>query len=167
MEIEKYVASFVEGFKEANVNFVAGLPASKIFWVHKAIGEDPYFTYVQVTNEGQGVAICAGAWFGGKKPAILMENSGLYVSTYTLTRLCMAFGLPVMLIIALRGEVGDGNWWLVPWGSTTTGILDLFKIPYTIVEDPEKLKDAIMRTQITLDASKYPAAVVLSGELAR
>ena len=74
-------------------------------------GQDPAFTTVQVTNEAEGLAVCAGAWLGGLRPALLMENTGLLVAVHNLEYVCAYYGIPVLLVMSYRGAVGDGLWW--------------------------------------------------------
>ena len=67
--------------KEVGVNFVSGLPDGWQRDLHELIEGDNEMQYVPVCNEGVGFALCAGAWLGGKKSALIMENSGLRVAT--------------------------------------------------------------------------------------
>jgi phosphonopyruvate decarboxylase len=57
-------------------------------------------------NEGDAVAICAGASLGGKKPVVLMQNSGLGNAVSPLTSLNAIFNIPVLGFVSLRGEPG-------------------------------------------------------------
>jgi len=86
MEVGK-ARAVVEGLKEAGVNFAAGLPDSQFHEVYELIAEDPSFKYVGVGNEAEGAAVAMGAWFGGKKPVLLIATSGLLVATFSLARL--------------------------------------------------------------------------------
>ena len=40
-------------------------------------------------NEGVGFSVCAGAWLGGKKPVLIMENSGLRVAAEYIARISL------------------------------------------------------------------------------
>ena len=85
---------------------------------------DPKITYVQVASENDGVGVCMGAWLGGMKPALLVENTGFTLGTYALLRGPMAFGVPLLLLISHRGELGDERWFSVPFGWGTKPLLD-------------------------------------------
>src|SRR3990170_943514 len=132
----------VEGLKEAGVTLVACVPDSWMWEVYHLISQDKHFKSVAVCNEGEGVAICSGAWLGGKKAVMLMENSGLRVASEALGRL---FGAPVMMFMGYRGDMGDGNWWSVPIGTTTEPMLHALKIPYAIVTSEDEIKKSIGR----------------------
>jgi sulfopyruvate decarboxylase TPP-binding subunit len=67
--MKQYAVIVHEALKESGINFVAYLPDDQIHDAQKLITEDKDFTTVGVTNEGEAVAACAGAWLGGAKPA--------------------------------------------------------------------------------------------------
>jgi len=81
-------------------------------------------------NEGDAVAICAGAQLGGKKSVFLCQNSGLTNATSPLTSLIYTFKIPLLGIVSLRGEPGgkpdEPQHELM--GQITTGLLDLMRI---------------------------------------
>jgi sulfopyruvate decarboxylase subunit alpha len=153
--------SVVQGLKQAGVNLAAVVPDSWLYEVYKLLGEDDNFRVVPVTNEGEGVALCAGAWLGGKKAVMLMENSGLRVACEALGRLQ---GMPVMLFMSYRGDLGDGNWWAVGMGKTTKPILEALGIPYAVVDKEEGIVKAVERAYKTLAASRSHVAVLFTGD---
>ena len=72
--MKQYAVIVHEALKESGINFVAYLPDDQIHDAQKLITEDKDFTTVGVTNEGEAVAACAGAWLGGAKPALLIAD---------------------------------------------------------------------------------------------
>lgn len=62
--MKQYAVIVHEALKESGINFVAYLPDDQIHDAQKLITEDKDFTTVGVTNEGEAVAACAGAWLG-------------------------------------------------------------------------------------------------------
>jgi len=97
------VTAIIAGLKEAGINFVATLPCTAVAPVIPHLMRDPQFKHVPVGNEGDGIVICAGAWLGGKKPALLIENTGVLVGAYALTGLdCIYGGFPMLLVVDQR-----------------------------------------------------------------
>src|SRR4030095_3536440 len=130
----------MESLKESGVPFVAYLPDDQIHDVEKMIKEDPSFVSVAVANEGEGVATCAGAWLGGGKPTLIIADSGLLVATWPLASLAVSYGIPILVLIAHRGEIGDrANWRFITYKFTTAPILQALQIPY-VPAVPKKLK---------------------------
>lgn len=155
-------ALVVNGLKEAEISFLTVLPESWLFEVHRRVNADPFFTVVPVANESDGVGICAGAWLGGKKSAILMENSGLRVACESLARLQ---GIPVLLLMSYRGDWGDAPWWAASMGATTEPLLTALRIPYRVVRREEEIVPALARAVRSLNAYRSHAALLFGGEL--
>lgn len=145
----------------AGISFVAAFPSSTLSETERLIEADSRFRCVFASNEGEGVAICGGAWMAGQKPALIMENSGLSMVTYQVIRLNAAFEVPLLMVLDYRGDLGDGNWWAVPFGWTTPPLLDALRIPYAIAERPDELHDKVGRLTRTAFHSKYPTALIL------
>ena len=123
-----------------------------------------YVTF-PVTNEGEGASIAAGVWLTGSRAALIMENSGLRVATESLARLGMTHGIPVVMLMSYRGDVGEEQWYGIPHGITMEPLLQTLRIPYVIVRKAEEIKRAIGNAYKTADSSKYHVAVVFSGEI--
>ena len=62
---------------------------------------------VMAANEGEAVAIAAGASIGGRKSIVLMQNSGLTNAVSPLVSLIHPFQIPVLGFVSLRGEPGQ------------------------------------------------------------
>jgi len=155
----------IEGLKEAGVSIVCTLPESYLKQVFVKVSRDPEFEHVPVTNEGEGASIAAGVWLTGKRAALIMENSGLRVATESLARLGMTHGIPVVMLMSYRGDVGEEQWYGIPHGITMEPLLHTLRIPYVIVRKAEEIKRAIGNAYKTADSSKYHVAVVFSGEI--
>ncbi|MBI4527444.1 MAG: sulfopyruvate decarboxylase subunit alpha [Deltaproteobacteria bacterium] len=164
----QYATIVYNALKEAGINFVAYLPDDQIHDTQKMIVEDSDFITVAVANEGEGVAACAGAWLGGRKPALIIADSGFLVATWPLASLTVSYGIPILVIIAHRGEVGDrANWRFITYKFTTEPILQALQIPYLRASKPEEAREAITGAQLSASLWLHPVAVLLSGEVLR
>ena len=168
----KHEASLCEivhdALKESGINFVAYLPDDQIHDAQKLLTEDPSFITVGATNEAQAVSACAGAWLGGAKPALLIADSGFLVATWPLASLGVSYGIPMLILIAHRGEVGDrANWRFITYKFTTEPILQALQIPYVRASRPEETKEVIMGAKLSTFLWQHPVAVLLSGEVLR
>ena len=163
---DEAITAIITGLKEAGIDFVATLPCTGNTPVIPHIMRDPHFKHVAVSNEGDGIVVCAGAWMGGKKPALIIENAGVVLGAYALTGLDgMYGGMPMLLILDHRGGFGEGTgYFYFPGGQMAPVILEALKIPYTIVQESAKLAGEIVRGQKTAVAYGKPAAILLSGE---
>lgn len=95
---------FGKALSERSYNFYSGVPCSFLkYLINYAINEEDF---VMAANEGDAVAICAGAYLGGRKPVFLCQNSGLANAVSPLTSLTYTFEIPVLGFVSLRGEAG-------------------------------------------------------------
>ena len=158
------VEAVVQGLKKAGVDFVSLLPDSDFSELQERVGSDKDFTYVSVSNEAIGVGVCAGAWLSGKRPALLVPTSGLLVSAWPLTSICMAWGLPLLMLIPYRGDIGDAFWLMGPYKDTTESLLQVLHVPYAVVAKQEDISKAIVDALGSTISWQRPVAVLLTGE---
>jgi phosphonopyruvate decarboxylase len=96
--------SFGEELSRYGFKFFSGVPCSFLKdLINYAIND---LRYVAAANEGDAVAIASGAYVGGLKSAVLMQNSGLSNAVSPLTSLNYTFQIPVLGFVSLRGEEG-------------------------------------------------------------
>ncbi|MGZ7445023.1 phosphonopyruvate decarboxylase [Paenibacillus sp. TH7-28] len=95
---------FGEELRELGFTFFSGVPCSYLKnLINYAINE---CDYVAAANEGDAIAIASGAYLGGKKSVVLMQNSGLTNAVSPLTSLIYPFRIPLLGFVSLRGEPG-------------------------------------------------------------
>src|SRR6202046_624581 len=161
------VDKVIAGLKAAGVSVVCYLPDSLLKELYPALDRDPDIRTIRVTNEGEGASICGGIWLSGKRAALVMENSGLRASIEPLARMGMGAGIPVVMLMSYRGELGENNWWAIPHGMTMEPGLDALRIPYRLVDQEAKISQAIEDAYAWSYASYYHSAVALGGEVVR
>lgn len=164
---QEAVEAVIAGLKAAGVSVVCYLPDSLFKELYPALDADPDIRTIRVTNEGEGAAICGGVFLSGKRAALIMENSGLRAAIEPLARMGMGAGIPVIMLMSYRGDLGENNWWAVPHGMTMEPLLGAMRIPYRVVDDETKVKQAIKDAFTWSYASYYHSAISLTGELVR
>jgi sulfopyruvate decarboxylase subunit alpha len=116
------------GLKLAGIDFVASVPCVNLQHLLDLIDADPEIIHIPVTREEEGVGICAGAWMGGRRPALLMQNSGLGNSINALASLNFLYGIPLLMIVSHRGCEGEPIVGQIPMGRLTPTLLDAMDI---------------------------------------
>jgi phosphonopyruvate decarboxylase len=119
---------FGELLKNRGFTFFSGVPCSLLKGlINHAINN---FDYVTATNEGEAVAIAAGAHLAGRKSCVLMQNSGFTNALNPLTSLNSCFQIPVLGFVSWRGEPGTAD---EPehdlMGGVLPELLDVCRIP--------------------------------------
>ena len=125
---------FGDSLKKNGFNFFAGVPCSyQKDLINYAIN---YSSFVMSSNEGDAISSCAGAYYAGKKPVVLMQNSGLGNAVSPLTSLTYNYKIPMLGFISLRGEPGTKD---EPqhklMGEITCDLLDLMKIKWVLLKN--------------------------------
>lgn len=150
--------------KEAGVTIVAGLPDSLLKSAYRLMAKDPAIRYIPVTNEGEMPGIVAGAYLGGKRALMVMENSGLRQACEPLARFAFAHQVPMVMVMAFRGDLGESNWWGHNHAQTMEPVLEALRIPYWFVRHLEDLKPSLRRAYVHADSSQWPVALIFCGE---
>ena len=153
----------VEAMKEAGVNFVASLPDVNLSKLLAAVDEERELTHVTLCREEEGVGICAGAYIGGRTPAIIMQNAGFLNSCNALTTTALNFNIPMLLMIYYAGDIGDEGFSTL--GSVTEPVLRGLGLRYYVLRNNEEI-GATVKGAVTLAVdSRRPVAVLLTKDV--
>ena len=79
-EVVLHPASVVEELKKNNISHVVWLPDSETNFMYQLLTGEPSLSLVPVCREGETMAIAAGLWVGGKRPIVLIQNTGIFES---------------------------------------------------------------------------------------
>lgn len=156
----------VAGLKAAGIDFVSYIPETRLSEILPVMTSDGSFTLVPVASEAEAVGIAAGAALGGKRAAVYMEGTGLFVSTYNLLTIGERYGVPMLLLVAYVGSFEDqrNSYLFSHYGNKTQGILETLGIQYSIVESGERLETQIQDAVRMMHALKQPVALLFTGE---
>jgi len=156
----------VRGLKEAGVNFVTYLPETRLSQILPLIRDDPQMELIAAASEQEGVTIAAGATLGGKQAAVYMENTGIYVSSYSLLAVGKQLGVPILLVVGYLGGVPDqrNSFLYATIGSHTIPVLRGLGIEYMVLEDGDKLEAKIKDAVRAANALRGPFALLFAGE---
>jgi sulfopyruvate decarboxylase subunit alpha len=164
--MQPHLAGLVlKGLKEAQVRVVVALPDTLLKGVYQAAAKDPELRYIPVTNEAEGAALAAGAYAGGKRSVLVMENSGLRASCEALARIGLVNAFPVVMLMGYRGDVGERFHWGLNHGITMEPLLQAMRIPYLMVEREDDIVSSVGRAVIHAVNSQYHSAVVFRHPL--
>ena len=101
-----HARDFVDAARAHGFNCYAGVPCSFLTpFINYVIGAQG-LRYLSAANEGDAVAIAAGAWLGGQRAVAMMQNSGLGNAVSPLTSLTYTFRIPILVVCTHRGAPG-------------------------------------------------------------
>jgi sulfopyruvate decarboxylase subunit beta len=97
--------ALIAALREARIEFVVALPdlvtSDGLLW---PLSRDPGFQLVRVCKEDEGVAICAGLAFAGRRAVLLIQQTGLLDSVNALRAVGVEYEQPVAMIVGLQGK---------------------------------------------------------------
>ena len=149
------------GLKDAGIDFIVSVPCADLSKLLDMIDKDNDITHIPVTREEEGIGICAGAYLGGKKTAILMQNSGLGNSINALKSLMELYEFPLIMIMSHRGTEGENICGQVPMGESTPRILEAMDFRFFKPGNPEAAYEAIFDSwDLSIEVGK-PVSILL------
>jgi sulfopyruvate decarboxylase TPP-binding subunit len=155
-----------DAIRDNGLDFVVGLPCSGFTATQELLMADQAIRYLPVANEGTGLAVCAGAWLGGKRPAALIENFGLFASAYQLLRGHLSYGIPTLLLTEYRGDTGDQEFF-AETGELTPQFLAGMRLNHRVVDQVGDLSAAVRDAQRWMNACLRPFALLPTFDLTR
>ena len=149
------------GLKDVGIDFIVSVPCVNLSKILNMIDYDDEIIHIPVTREEEGIGICAGAYLGGKKPAILMQNSGLGNSINALKSLTELYEMPLLMIMSHRGTEGENICGQVPMGESTPRILEAMDFKFFKPAKPDGAYEDIREAwELSCEEGK-PVSVLL------
>ena len=155
---------FVHAAQARGFDLYAGVPCSYLKpFINYVIDADD-LQYVGAANEGDAVAIAAGAELGGRRSVVMLQNSGLGNTVNPLTSLTYTFRIPVLVIVTLRGEPGgapdEPQHELM--GQITTGMLEQMGVPWSwFPDEADAIESVLDQVDAHMNAEHRPYALVM------
>jgi phosphonopyruvate decarboxylase len=141
-------------------DFFAGVPCSLIEDLIAVLEVHPRLPYIPAPREDVAVGLAAGAWFAGRRPAVLMQNSGLGTSLNALASLALMYGLPALLLVTWRGHLGKDAPEHILTGEISPALLELLRIPHRVLT-ADTLEADLAWTVETMDRAMQPVALLV------
>ena len=149
------------GLKDAGIDFIVSVPCVNLTKLLNMIDEDDEIIHIPVTREEEGIGLCAGAYLGGKRTAILMQNSGLGNSINALKSLTELYGFPLLMIMSHRGTEGENICGQVPMGQSTPLILEAMNFNFFTPGTPEGAYENIINSWELSEEEGKPVSILL------
>ena len=112
-----------------NIDFVTTVPCKQLAGVIDAVEENDAIYHIPANKEDEGMGLCAGAFMGGKRPMIIMQNTAIGVTINTLVTLTQFYRMPLPMLISYRGELGEPVACQVEMAVHTKALLAQLNIP--------------------------------------
>lgn len=140
---------------------VVMIPDSESARLFDEVRACPDLAVISPTREGEGIAIAAGLWVGGRKPLVVIQNTGLMEAGDALRGCAIGPHIPLRLMVGWRGY-GGAQAGALPIDSAhpfTEPLLAAWEIPtWHMMSDDDLGHLATM--DHTAESTTLPAAVL-------
>ncbi len=153
---------FVKGLQGIGFDFFTGVPDTILGGIIAHLTEERLYT--PAVREDEALAMAAGAYLGGKIPAVLMQNSGLGNALNVLDSLNLIYQIPCLLLISWRGFEGKDAPEHLVMGETMTQLLDMVRIPHRTLAS-ETIVEDLQWTAKTFKEQRAARPLAMLGEL--
>ena len=126
-------AAFAALLEAQGYDFFTGVPCSMISGLIATLETHPRLPYVAAVREDVAVGLAAGAWLAGRRPMVLMQNSGLGTSLNALVSLSLMYRLPALLLVTWRGHAGKDAPEHLLMGEISPSLLEMIRIPHRVL----------------------------------
>ncbi|HJO83534.1 MAG: thiamine pyrophosphate-binding protein [SAR202 cluster bacterium] len=152
----------IDQLKKNDVTHVVWLPDSETNFMYERMAAEQSIALVSVCREGESMGVAAGLWIGGKKPVVLIQNTGMFESGDSIRGLGLDIGFPMVMMVGYRGWTRHG----VTADSAarfTEPILDAWGINYFLVETDSDV-DRISVAFEEAERTQSPVACLMGAE---
>jgi len=94
----------LDELRKQGVTDVLGVPDNAARALLDLLAPDPSIRLLTVTREGEAFAIASGLWVGGRRPVVLIQNTGLLESGDALRGTAMRMRVPLVCLVTVRGH---------------------------------------------------------------
>ena len=156
----------VDDLVRNKITFVTTVPCKQLAGVIDVLGDNNDVLHVPCNKEDEGMGLCAGAYLGGGRPCIIMQNTAIGIVVNALATLIQYYQIPLPMVISYRGEVGEKVACQVEMAIHTKALLNQLSIPTFHFHHSEQVSelDGILKyTQMC----KKPTAILTDANFWR
>ena len=125
---------------------------------------DPAALSVALTTEEEGVALLAGADLGGARGVLLMQSSGAG-NCVNMLSLIKGGHFPLLTLVSMRGDFGEGNPWQYPMGQAVEPVLNAMGVICLRIDRPDDVVPTVEAACAMVFQAGNAVAVLLTQRL--
>jgi sulfopyruvate decarboxylase TPP-binding subunit len=162
MEAVLHPPAIIDELIKNRITHVVWLPDSETNFMYQTLLSEPSLDLVPVCREGETIAIAAGLWVGGKRPIVLIQNTGVFESGDSIRGMGLDVHQPLVMLIGYRGWTRHG---VTPdsAGRYIEHILHSWGISYYLIETDDDA-DLISVAVAEAERTQKPVGVLVGAE---
>ena len=118
---------------------------------------------VRVCREGEAWALAAGLYLAGKRPLVMIQNTGLFESGDALRNFLFDLKLPLVAVIGYRSALVPGN--NDSACKFTEPMLKTWGLDYVVIRAPDELPLMCEHLRVSLAAGRPGVVLVAEGRM--
>jgi len=151
-------SQFVQLLLDEGFDFFTGVPCSLVKGVIAEL--ERLGSYIPETREDAAVGLATGAYLAGKKPVVIMQNSGLGVCLNALASLNLPYRIPCLLLVTWRGYQGKDAPEHLIMGEASPSLMQAIHLPHRVLAE-DRVQESLRWASDTLRTAHLPAALLL------
>lgn len=141
MEADPRSQAIIDGLEAIDPEHVLYLPSSTLKTIINYCLERPNTNTFPVPIEVEGVGILSGLVMAGARAVMIIQDNGVGNLLTALTTFPQAYHLPQLMIVSLRGGLGEYNSMIHTFCEHVESILDAAQIRYFKLDGKVPLSD--------------------------
>jgi sulfopyruvate decarboxylase TPP-binding subunit len=123
--------------RELDITHVVWLPDSALGPWEQALASSDSLQLVRVCREGEAWAIAAGLHLGGKRPLVVIQNTGFFESGDAMRNVLFDLRLPLLAVVGYRSYLVHGS--TDSARRFTEPIINAWGLRHVLVSRPDEL----------------------------
>ena len=156
--------NIVDELKKQGITHAVGVPDNGSARIYEILRAESGIEVITVTREGEAFAIASGLYVGGKKPVIIIQNTGFLESGDAIRGTVVNMKVPVVVFIGYRGYHNrDANGrWVDSVATFLEPTLKAWNLSYEMLETDDDIP-CIGRVFEKAATTSLPVAILLVG----
>lgn len=157
-----FAEALMAAVERAGVKVASSVPDNWLAPVIEALAASKTVTYAPAAREEDALGICCGAALSGVRAICLMQSAGALNTGGTLATLAISYGVPVVMIVADRGHLGDVTIAHFEKGRAFRPFLNALGIPYYDLAPDIQEVDQIAQAFQMAEMGQKPVALLVT-----
>ncbi len=151
--------------KASGVDTIVHVPDKVVNEILIRAEADSSLMVIATSREEDAVGVVCGLYLGGRRPVLLLQNSGLGNATNALASQAIPYLNPVVMILSQRGGLGEWNPVQVPMQMASRPLFEGLGIEHVTVVQPDEVDAAVRGAVKTAFETGRCTAVLLDGRM--
>ena len=160
--IPAWQTTVIEALKANGVRAVGHVPDLVLADLIRQAEADEAFDVYAPAREEEGVGVLSGAYLGGQRGVLLLQNSGVGNLVNALASLAVPSQIPFLMLISERGALHEFNPAQVGMAQCLRPVLDALGVPHVTLSREDEVRPVVDGACALAFSTERPVALVLS-----